>query len=104
MDQKTLDDAYSNTQADPDWGATYARLQAASAALYHEFGCIRDIAYAPKPRQRFDYLVCGAANPPLFIFIHGGYWQKCTKADFAISARGPLERGFDVVLAEYTLA
>lgn len=104
MDQETLDDAYSNTKADPDWDATYARLQMESAALYHKFGTIRDIAYGPTPRQRFDYVVCGAANAPLFIFIHGGYWQKCTKADFAISARGPLERGFDVVLAEYTLA
>jgi arylformamidase len=104
MDQKILDDAYSNTQADPDWDATYARLQAESAGLYHEFGCIRDIAYGPEPRQRFDYLLSGATNAPLFIFIHGGYWQKCTKADFALCARGPLERGFDVLLAEYTLA
>ena len=104
MDHKTLDDAYNNTKADPDWDATYARLQARSATLYHEFGCMRDVAYGAKPRERFDYLLCGAANAPLFIFIHGGYWQKCTKGDFAISARGPLECGFDVVLAEYTLA
>lgn len=104
MDQKTLDDAYSNTKADPDWDATYARLQAESARLYHEFGCVRDIAYGPQPRERFDYLSCGATNAPLFIFIHGGYWQKCTKEDFALSARGALERDFDAVLVEYTLA
>lgn len=104
MDQKTLDDAYNNTQADPDWDATYARLQAESAGLYHDFGCIRDIAYGPEPRERFDYFLCGAPNAPLFIFIHGGYWQRCTKADFALCARGALERGFDAVLAEYTLA
>ena len=104
MDQMALDDAYSNTKADPDWDATYAQLQAQSARLYHEFGCVRDIAYGPEPRERFDYLLCGAVNAPLFIFIHGGYWQKCTKADFAVAVRGPLERGFDAVLAEYTLA
>jgi arylformamidase len=100
----TLDDAYSNTKADPDWDATYARLQAESARLYHAFGCIRDIAYGPQPRERFDYLPCGAVNAPLFIFIHGGYWQKCTKEDFALSARGALACGFDAILAEYTLA
>jgi arylformamidase len=104
MDQKTLDDAYSNTKADPDWGATYARLQAESARLYGEFPGDRDLAYGRKPRQRFDYIPCGSLNAPLFIFIHGGYWQKCTKEDFAISVRGPLMRGFDAVLAEYTLA
>jgi len=40
----------------------------------------------------------------VFIFIHGGYWQSSTKDDFALCARGPLACGFDVVLAEYTLA
>jgi arylformamidase len=100
----TLDDAYSNTKADPDWGATYARLQAESAHLYRDFPGDHDLAYGPQLRQRFDYIPCGRLNAPLFIFIHGGYWQKCTKEDFALSVRGPLERGFDAVLAEYTLA
>jgi arylformamidase len=100
----TLDDAYSNTKADPDWDATYARLRAESARLYRDFPSDRDLAYGPKPRQRFDYIPCGGLNAPLFIFIHGGYWQKCTKEDFALSARGPLMRGFDALLAEYTLA
>jgi arylformamidase len=100
----TLDDAYSNTKADPDWNATYARLQAQSALLYEAFPGDRDLAYGPGPRQRFDYIPSGCLNAPLFIFIHGGYWQKCTKEDFALSVRGPLMRGFDAVLAEYTLA
>ena len=100
----TLDDAYSNTKADPDWDATYARLRAQSERLYHEFPSDRDIAYGAGERERFDYIACGVLNAPLFIFIHGGYWQKCTKEDFAISVRGPLMRGFDAVLPEYTLA
>lgn len=98
-----MDDAYNNTKADPDWAATYARLQAESAALYTHVDAVRDVAYGLRPRQRFDWIGCGAGTP-LFIFIHGGYWQKCTKEDFALCARGPLARGFDVVLAEYTLA
>jgi arylformamidase len=100
----TLDDAYSNTKADPNWDATYARLRSESATLYEDFPSDRDLAYGRKPRQRFDYIPCGVENAPLFIFIHGGYWQKCTKEDFALCVRGPLMRGFDAVLAEYTLA
>lgn len=38
------------------------------------------------------------------IFIHGGYWQSCNKEDFAFITAGPLARGFDVMLVEYTLA
>jgi arylformamidase len=100
----TLDDAYNNTKADPDWQATYTRLRAESTRLYDEFPGDHDLAYGTGPRQRFDYIPCGVLNAPLFIFIHGGYWQKCTKEDFALSVRGPLMRGFDAVLAEYTLA
>ena len=48
-------------------------------------------------------LFCKAA-PGTLIFIHGGYWQFCDKADFAFIAAGPLALGFDVVLVEYTLA
>ncbi len=38
------------------------------------------------------------------IFIHGGYWQSCNKRGFAFITAGPLARGFDVMLLEYTLA
>jgi arylformamidase len=98
------DDAYNNTKADPDWDTTYARLRAKSAALYADVDAVCNTAYGPRPRQRFDWIRCGEKHAPVFIFIHGGYWQKCTKEDFALCAGGPLARGFDVVLAEYTLA
>jgi arylformamidase len=98
------DDAYNNTKADPNWDVTYARLRTESAALYGEMDVARNVAYGPRPRERFDWIACGAKDAPVFIFIHGGYWQKCTKEDFALCARGPLAHGFDVVLAEYTLA
>jgi arylformamidase len=99
-----VDDAYNNTKADSDWDTTFARLRAASAALYAGVDAVPDIAYGPQSRQRLDWIACGVKAAPVFIFIHGGYWQKCTKEDFALCARGPLGCGFDVVLAEYTLA
>ncbi|MCA0450574.1 MAG: alpha/beta hydrolase, partial [Proteobacteria bacterium] len=41
---------------------------------------------------------------PLFVFIHGGYWQRNEKAMFTAVAEGPLAHGFDVALIGYTLA
>jgi arylformamidase len=38
------------------------------------------------------------------IYIHGGYWQTLNKEDFAFVGQGPLELGYNVVLAEYTPA
>ncbi|KAB2964214.1 MAG: alpha/beta hydrolase [Zoogloea sp.] len=104
LDRAQLELAYNNIRAVPGFPAILADFQARSACLYPEYPALRDGAYGPGPRQRFDWLGCGRPDAPVFIFIHGGYWQATTKEDFAFIARGPLEQGFDVVLAEYTLA
>ncbi|WP_446902876.1 alpha/beta hydrolase [Burkholderia sp. YIM B11467] len=104
MDRAALDAAYLNTKAIPDFPAVLASCQARSAALYNATPGRRDLRYGTRPAQRFDWLSCGQPGAPLFVFIHGGYWQHCAKEDFAYAASGPLARGFDVVLAEYTLA
>jgi arylformamidase len=54
--------------------------------------------------MRIDYLPCGRARAPLFLFIHGGYWQRNDKAGFAFVAEGPLAQGIHVALVGYTLA
>jgi len=38
------------------------------------------------------------------VFIHGGYWQWCDKADFAFIVPPLLEQRFRCVLLEYDLA
>ncbi|WP_345816332.1 alpha/beta hydrolase [Paraburkholderia sp. PREW-6R] len=104
MDQTALRAAYDNVAAVADAAACMLGFQTRSAELYESVTCRRDIAYGPRPRQRFDWLPCGNAEAPLFVFIHGGYWQARSKEDFAFVASGPLGCGFNVVLAEYTLA
>jgi arylformamidase len=43
-------------------------------------------------------------QPPLFVFIHGGYWQRNDKDMFAFVADGPRAHGIDVAVVGYTLA
>ncbi|WP_080296969.1 alpha/beta hydrolase [Burkholderia pseudomallei] len=104
MDRATLDRAYDNTRAVADFPAVLADFRRRSAQLYARVGGRREVRYGERPRERFDWLSCGRAGAPRFVFIHGGYWQNCAKEDFAFVADGPLAAGFDVVLAEYTLA
>lgn len=104
MDGAALDLAYNNVRAEPDYIKTMARFKEQSDLLYSIVEMRRDIAYGDLPRQRFDWLSCGRADAPTFVFIHGGYWQNYTKEDFSFVARGALERGCNVILAEYTLA
>lgn len=104
MDRPTLDAAYDNTKAVADFPRTFANFRSRSAGLYARRQCRRDVVYGPRARQRFDWFPAEGPDAPLFVFIHGGYWQNCIKEDFAFIAEGPLANGFQVVLAEYTLA
>jgi arylformamidase len=104
MDRSTLDAAYNNSQAVTDFPAVLSAFQARSRRLYEAVSYQRDLRYGERPRERYDWIPCGLADAPTFVFIHGGYWQSCAKEDFAFIAEGPAARGYNVVLAEYTLA
>ncbi len=62
-----------------------------------------DLAYGDGPRDRFDLFLPDAPNPPLHIFIHGGYWQWNDKESYAYLARPFLAAGIGFANLEYTL-
>jgi acetyl esterase/lipase len=101
MDRATLDAAYSN--GDPP-----ADFETRSAAFYaSQPGADLDLRYGPAPRERFDFFPASSdkqSSAPTFVFVHGGYWQSCDKELCAFVAQGPLARGMNVIVAEYTLA
>ena len=104
MTRPELDLAYSNSSRVADFPGLMQQMRAESAAFYAARDCRRDLRYGPGPRETFDWFSCGADGAPTLVFVHGGYWQSCDKEDFAFVAAGPLQRGFNVVLAEYRLA
>jgi arylformamidase len=104
MDRAALDVAYNNTKAVADFAGIMADFQTRSRKLYDTAPCQRGLQYGEGPRERYDWISCSRPDAPTFVFIHGGYWQNCVKEDFAFVASGPLARGYNVVLAEYTLA
>jgi arylformamidase len=104
MDQAALDAAYNNAVAVADSQDWLARWRERSAAVRAEPYARLDIPYGSRPRERFDYFSAGARRAPLFVFIHGGYWQRNDKDTFAFVADGPRAHGIDVALVGYTLA
>jgi acetyl esterase/lipase len=104
MDRAALDAAYNNSAAVPDARAVHADWLIRSQATRERLGGLSDLAYGPEPRNRIDWFPAGAAEAPTLVFIHGGYWQSRDKEDFAFIADGPVARGFNVALVEYTLA
>jgi len=104
MDRAALDVAYNNTKAVANFQDLLAGFRARSAHFYETTPCDRDLPYGAYPRERFDLARGRGADSPTVVYLHGGYWQTLDKEDFAFVAQGPLELGYNVVLAEYALA
>jgi arylformamidase len=103
MDRAALDAAYNNSAAVADSQEWVARWRARSAVIRAEPTARLDIAYGARPRAKLDYFPAGPARAPLFVFIHGGYWQRNDKEGFSFVADGPRPHGIDVALLGYTL-
>jgi arylformamidase len=104
MDRPALDAAYNNSAAVADSPQWLERWRARSAAVRSGAHARLDVPYGKRPRERIDYFPSGAQRPPLFVFIHGGYWQRNDKEMFAFVADGPQPHGIDVATVGYTLA
>lgn len=99
-----LDAAYNNSVAVADSAAWLAQWTARSATLRARQPELLDLPYGSAPRNRIDIFRSGQDNAPLFVFIHGGYWQRNSKEMFSCMAEGLLAHGVDVALPGYTLA
>jgi arylformamidase len=104
MDRAALSAAYNNRIAVADSADWSARWKDKSAVVRASRGAKLDIRYGAKERERLDLYPSGAKQAPLFVFIHGGYWQRNDKDTFAFVAEGPVARGINVAVPGYTLA
>jgi arylformamidase len=104
LDQAARDAAYNNNLAVANAAALVDRRNALSAAFRAAHPGGLDVPYGPAPRQRFDLFPASSATAPCLVFIHGGYWQRNTREDFACFAEGVLAHGWSMALPGYTLA
>lgn len=62
-----------------------------------------DLAYGDGPRETYDLFLPENNTPPLFAFIHGGYWQWNDKNSYAFLAEPFIEAGIAFANIEYAL-
>ncbi len=105
MSTLDLEAEYNNRARVKDSGEIIARWAEASAKARAELTSERDVAYGPKPRNAYDfYPAIGArGRAPLVAYIHGGYWQRGDRREYAFVARELVARGVNVALPSYTL-
>ncbi|WP_272011440.1 alpha/beta hydrolase [Roseovarius sp. ZX-A-9] len=74
-----------------------------SAALRKNATVKLDRRYGPGEKDLMDLFLCGEKEAPLFVFIHGGYWQRGDKAMYSFVAESFLKAGVDVAIVGYEL-
>jgi acetyl esterase/lipase len=102
--RKQRDDAYDNTGMVPDSAAQIAARVALSEAFRAAHAGHLDLPYGAAERERWDLYPGPDPAAPCLVFIHGGYWQRNRREDFAILAEGALAMGWSAALPGYTLA
>lgn len=104
MPAMDLEAEYNNRARVPDHPAVIAGWERDAAAW--RAACPRaelDLAYGPGPRERLDLLLPQAAEAPLAIFFHGGYWKALDRRFASHCARGLNLRGVAVAVPSYDL-
>jgi acetyl esterase/lipase len=98
------DAAYDNAGAVADSAALIAGRNAAAAAFRAAHPGHLDLAFGPTAREAWDLFPGGDPQAPCLVFIHGGYWQRNRREDFAHLAEGALAMGWSAAFSGYTLA
>lgn len=104
MSRAARDAAYNNSAAVADSGELNAAREAASAAFRAAHPEHLDLRYGPRERNTWDLFPAADPRAPCLVFIHGGYWQRNSKEQFANLIAGPYAHGWAAALPGYTLA
>lgn len=62
-----------------------------------------DLAYGPRPRNRFDLFLPSEKPKGLVVFVHGGYWLALDKSYSSHLAASAVAGGYAVAMPSYTL-
>jgi arylformamidase len=104
MSRAERDAAYNNSAAVQNSAELNAAREAASAAFRAAHPGHLDLRYGPRERNTWDLFPASDPNAPCIVFIHGGYWQRNSKDQFANLIAGPYAHGWAAALPGYTLA
>jgi acetyl esterase/lipase len=103
LSQRERDLAYNNTEAVPEAPELSAARAAASAEFRAAHAGHLDLAYGETERESWDLFPASEPGAPCLAFIHGGYWQRNRRQDFAIMAAGARAMGWSAAIVGYTL-
>lgn len=98
-----LEQQYNNRQAVPDFADYLLDWKTRSEDFRARSNAHLNIAYGTSEREVLDIFPAEAADAPLHIFIHGGYWQALNKDSFSFMAEEFNRHGETAVILNYDL-
>ena len=104
LSQAQRDARYNNSSAVANSAEFMAELGAASHARRAEQPDRMDQPYGPLERNKIDLFLAQDPAAPCLFFIHGGYWQRNTRENFAVLGDGVRAHGWSAAFPGYTLA
>jgi arylformamidase len=104
LSQAERDTAYNNSAHVPDSPVLNAAREVASSVFRTTNSMHLDLRYGARERNTWDLFPQANPDAPCIVFIHGGYWQRNSKDQFANLIAGPHARGWSAALPGYTLA
>jgi arylformamidase len=104
LSQAERDATYDNNKAVADSAALIGARNAASAKVRVLHPSTLGIAYGTGERTKFDLYPAQDGSAPCLVFLHGGYWQRNSREDFAMMIEGLAAHGWSVAIPGYSLA
>jgi arylformamidase len=101
MDQKELDDAYTQTVYAPNARQVQARYASNSEATRQRLGPPKRFAYGPTAIERLDVYATNTPDAPVNVFIHGGAWTSGAARDYAFPAELFTRAGVHFVVLDF---
>jgi arylformamidase len=106
MTRDELDAQYDTSRQLPDGNVQpyFAAFVRASEAARKRLRAQLNVRYGPHERETVDFFPAARPGAPLFLWVHGGYWRRLSKNEFAFVAGPLVDAGAAVVTVNYPLA
>jgi len=104
--REELDAQYDTSRQLPDGDVRpyFEAFVRASDAARVRLRADLDRRYGPHERETLDFFPAACPGAPLFVWVHGGYWRRLSKNEFAFVAGPLVDAGAAVVTVNYPLA
>lgn len=101
LDQKELDDAYSQEVYAPNRDIILKRCRRNSELARERLGNPKRFPYGPTPAEALDVFTTKSANAPIMIYIHGGAWRAGSASLYAYQAETFVHAGAHYVVPDF---